>query len=371
MEIIYNSSSRITIPPNFIGTPSSDTIQVTTSGFNIVGIKVELNGVINTREGNDTVSGSATGDTDYGISNDGLIMLGSGDDVITGTGSFAGIQVSTQGILDGGIGNDIITGIGNSIGFPHAANGLIINGYLTGGDGDDIISGKASGNGSAGLGVVDVGYPQNPTNTIADGGNGNDIITGIGISENSFGFGFGITSYKACICGGNGDDIIAGYGTTTGYGNTNDISIEGITIIDGGNGNDYFRARRIDSEGKELPNQGGAIFNTLITGGKGHDTFDVGYGNATLDGGQDLDTLILPGFYDNYSILGINGELTILRDDYTLNALNIENIVFTTPDVTVSVPENSSPLAIFITFFMGALMFTKGNRKLTQKCKEI
>jgi hypothetical protein len=89
--------SRLTIPPNFIGTPSSDVIQATTAAFNDIGIQVNLNGLIDTREGNDTVSGTATGDTSYGINDDGQITLGSGDDSITGTGSFSGIQVSGQG----------------------------------------------------------------------------------------------------------------------------------------------------------------------------------------------------------------------------------------------------------------------------------
>jgi Ca2+-binding RTX toxin-like protein len=311
--------SRLTIPPNFIGTPSSDMIQATTTAFNDIGVQVNFNGLIDTLGGNDTVSGTATGDTGYGINDDGQITLGSGDDSIIGTGSFTGIQVSGEGNLDAGSGNDLITGIANSIGFTHNAYGLEFDGYLTGGSGDDLIRGEARGVvfGNVSIGLAGFGS--------LDGGNGNDFITGIGINEN--GYGIGIRNYEdifssrgnGSVSGGNGSDIITGYGTSVG--------IQG-GIIDGGNGNDYFKARRIDSEGKKLSNQGGAIADVLITGGKGDDTFDVGYGNATLDGGQGFDTLILLGSSDNYSISGSNGELTLVRDGYTLNALNIENIVY-------------------------------------------
>jgi hypothetical protein len=63
--------SRLTVPPNLIGTPGSDTIQATTTEFNDIGIQVDVGGVIDTRGANDTVSGTATGDTGYGINDDG------------------------------------------------------------------------------------------------------------------------------------------------------------------------------------------------------------------------------------------------------------------------------------------------------------
>lgn len=262
--------------------------------------------------------------------------MGSGDDSINGTGSFTGIQVS-QGagplqpaILDGGNGKDIIIGIGNSTGFTHNANGIEISGYLTGGSDADFIKGEARGvvSKNVSTGISAVGASSYAKAGILDGGNGNDTITGIGINEN--GFGFGITTFEnGAIRGGNGDDIITGYGTTTGYGTPFSIDTgEGNTIIDGGNGNDYFKARRINADGTDAADQGGSIENVLILGGNGKDTFDVGYGNATLDGGKGFDTLILLGSADNYSIQGSKGDLTIARDGYTLNALNIEDIVF-------------------------------------------
>lgn len=74
--------SRLTVPPDLIGTFSSDTIQATTTEFNDIGIQVDVNGVIDTLGANDTVIGTATGETGYGINDDGSIVLGSGDDSI-------------------------------------------------------------------------------------------------------------------------------------------------------------------------------------------------------------------------------------------------------------------------------------------------
>ena len=121
--------SRLTVPPNYIGSSRTDIIQAVTSEFNDIGIQVNVDGIIETRGGNDTVSGTATGQTGYGINDDGLIALGSGDDLIKGMGSFTGIQVT--GLLDGGNKSDNIIGIADSTSFTHATNGIEVSGYLT------------------------------------------------------------------------------------------------------------------------------------------------------------------------------------------------------------------------------------------------
>jgi hypothetical protein len=68
--------SRLTVPPNLIGTPGSDTIRATTTEFNDIGIQVDVDGVIDTRGANDIVSGTATGETGYGINDDGILCWG-------------------------------------------------------------------------------------------------------------------------------------------------------------------------------------------------------------------------------------------------------------------------------------------------------
>ena len=306
------TTSRLTVPPNFIGTPCSDTVNSTTNAFNDIGIQINSNGIIDTKSGYDAVSGTAMGDTGYGINADGLIKLGAGDDRISGTASFTGMQVSGDGVLDAGSENDFITGIADSTGLTHDAYGIETDGYLTGGNGDDSIRGEARGivPGNVSLGLTGSG--------ILDGGDGNDTITGIGINEN--GSGFGIRSFSnSSIRGGSGNDTIVGYGTSAGISDG---------AIEGGKGDDFFKARIIDAGGNELSNQGGAVANVVITGGKGDDIFDMGYGNAKIDGGHGFDTLRLVGIAGNYVITGSNGNLTINRDGYVLNALNIEKISF-------------------------------------------
>ncbi|MEH1838497.1 MAG: hypothetical protein V7L20_06965 [Nostoc sp.] len=66
----------------------------------------------------------------------------------------------------------------------------------------------------------------------------------------------------------------------------------------------------------------------MIKGGSGADTFDVGYGNATINGGCGWDKLILPDVKSDYTILGSSNNYTIKRDDFTLNVLNVEEIAF-------------------------------------------
>ena len=419
---------KLIVPPNVIGTGKADTVLGEEKANTLAtGIQVLNQGIINTYSGNDTINGTgtltSTNGIATGISNDGIIEAGNGDDKIKGIASSAKVSlerstdatgITNTGIISSGNGDDSIVGIGTGgyadYGIFNTANGVINTGdgddkiigtgtcevkggnvgvgiglnagglidlgkgddsiigtgignnngnsgrgidlfesAIRGGDGNDSIIGtttasqaigitNTSGNISGGNGNdlivgtgIDVGevigYGIDNSNTgIIDGGDGNDSIIGIGISSS---LGIGINNSLGQIDAGQGNDKIFGYGTNVGIQGT-DATIVGI---DGGIGNDYFKSRKIDgldADGNpiESANQGGSISNILIAGGKGNDIFDVGYGNARLDGGQGFDTLILLGSANNYSIQNSNGSLTIVRDGYTLTALNIENIVF-------------------------------------------
>jgi hypothetical protein len=63
--------------------------------------------------------------------------------------------------------------------------------------------------------------------------------------------------------------------------------------------------------------------------------------------------------------LGIN-RLYSFSD---FSQLLLDNVVLSTSDITTSIPEKSSPIAILLSFFMGAWLFNKGNRNLIQKSK--
>jgi hypothetical protein len=310
------------LPPNFYGSSGADIVTAGTSAFNDTGIRVDASGVLDTRAGNDVVIGTASGETGYGIFNVGEIQLGCGNDLLLGAGSFAGL--SGGGVFDAGDGNDVVNGIANSTGFAHNAYGIDGYGRLTGGDGDDLIRGEAYGvvPGNQSGGILWSG--------VLTGGNGNDTIIGIGVNQS--GIGAGIRSgYGGSIEGGDGQDLIAGYGTTTGIGFPSYSLPSGGTTIDGGSGDDRFFARIIDSNGTPTDNQGGAVANALILGGKGDDVFDVGYGNAALDGGEGYDTLVLPGAMGEYCMEGCSTNFQIMRDGYTLTVSNFERVLFS-PD---------------------------------------
>lgn len=302
---------KLIVPPNIIGSSGPETIEARTSAFNDIAIQVNAGGTIDTRGGRDTIYAYADGDTSYGISDGGSIMLGSGNDSLDGNGSFAGLSV--HGILDAGWGSDTIRGGGNSSGFSHNALGVEVDpdGRLTTGAGNDAVLGQAYGEvpGNVSEGLMVRG--------LLSTGNGDDGITGFGINEQGIGYGIR-TVAGASIRAGAGDDNVFGYGT--------EIGIAGR--VRGGEGNDHFVARRTDAFDQELADQGGAVDGARIAGDEGDDLFDVGYGNARLDGGEGNDTLMLSGVPEDYTIQGNGPDLTILRDGYTMVALNFEVVEY-------------------------------------------
>lgn len=337
----------------------------------VVGVGIRsIGGNIRGGLGDDTIQGRGNGTASVGniegggigINTFGSISGGSGDDLIKGIGTdstgsnSSGITIgkitgdlNLTGSISGGNGNDTIEGRGSGYRF---VTGIDNRGSLDGNDGNDIIRGVGTSNGnvvgSQGYGIVNVADPTAEIN----GGNGDDIIEGTGTAR----IGTGIENQFGSISGGRGDDLIkgtgfgfehigAGYGiflrdnstikgdegkdSILGYGTTVGILGSGDTsVIDGGKGDDYFQARCVDLEGNPISNQGGAISDVTLLGGRGDDIFDVGYGNATINGNEGMDTLILLGSSDNYHIQNNDGDLAITRDGYTLNALSIELTLF-------------------------------------------
>ena len=86
--------SRLTIPPNFIGTSGFDSLvgeQLNVSPA--IGIDILTGGLIYTFSGNDTIKGTgaasigvAQGGDGTGIANRGNLNTGDGEDTISGTG---------------------------------------------------------------------------------------------------------------------------------------------------------------------------------------------------------------------------------------------------------------------------------------------
>jgi hypothetical protein len=438
--------SKLTVPPNVIGTPGADLVQGVSASspafFGVlIGIEI-LGGIIDTREGDDTITGTATyGNPGIGISNSGAIILGTGNDTITGTGTgefvyrgqLPGIGILNSGTIIAGTGNDTITGIGtgggargitnsgwisgeadddaitgigNGGGAGGEATGISNSGGIGGGTGADSITGTGTGNlniygrGGYGTGISNTGWiggeegndliigtgtgnrggaylgPGTGKGGIGIGisnsstinaGTGDDLLTGIGqggmgsfFSEGGNAVGISNSSYMS---GDNGNDTITGIGLggrgdsapdgrgvgifntgrldagndkdqILGYGTT--VGIEGNGVqsigIDGGNDNDYFKARKINGFDQqnnliESANQDGAIANIFISAGNGNDIIDVGFGSAKLDGGEGYDTLILPTLGSGtYLIAAHNAGLFEITNTASLNVLSVSNI---------------------------------------------
>jgi len=173
------------------------------------------------------------------ILNTGVANTLAGDDIITGIGLY-GISILPFATLISGGGNDTITGIstGNIV---TSGTGIVNNGLIETGDGDDVITGTTA----QGYGIVNGG--------IISTGNGNDLIIGIGdISRNDI-YNYGI------INTGNGDDsIIASGSFRSGFDNQGSVFL--------GNGKDYFKGF------------GSGNFN----GGNGKDTLELTSGSYTV-----------------------------------------------------------------------------------------
>lgn len=190
-EQILNTGIANTLAGNDIITGISSS-----SNFNNVGIN-NYRGTIYTEAGNDIITGTATGGLGYGIQNYGseaTIDTGAGNDTIIANGSTYGIY-NIDGTINTEAGKDTITATGGD-------TGIVNGGIINTGNGSDVITGIATGNGGIG------GIFNNIDGTI-DTGNGNDIITGTGST--------GIYN-DGTIDTGNGDDSIVAYGGFSGIG---------------------------------------------------------------------------------------------------------------------------------------------------------
>ena len=254
---------------------------------------------VNTRAGNDTITGTGTGGSN-GVNNFGTLNTGNGKDTITGTDANIGIR--NVGILNTGNGKDTITG--NATG---SNDGLINEGLINTGAGKDIITGtSAEGSGIRNL----IGVDESIINT----GNGNDTITGTGDQ-------FGLvnerlttidgTIINGIINTGNGRDTITGIGGSIGIANAG--------IINTGNGRDTVDALTggFDSVGE-------------INLGRGRDLIR-GFGQQIVDGGRGFDTAELGiDFDENQITFGSTGStsIDITFDSATMSFDNVERFDF-------------------------------------------
>lgn len=214
-----------------------------------------------------TVDGSAsTFDLSYSAINANAATTlsgGSGDDTITGGNS-------VMNTIDGNAGDDLLTG-------------GTVNDTISGGEGDDTIvsqGGNDSLDGNAGDDSINAG----PGNNTVDGGTGADTVT-VGGGNNT-------------ITGGEGNDVVndgAGNSTITGDAGDDTVNLgAGIDSVDTG-------------EGADVVNGGANVTNAdRLQGGDGNDLLNItGQTAATdLDYVQGFDTISLAenGNPYNYAI---------------------------------------------------------------------
>jgi hypothetical protein len=237
-------------------------------------------GIVDTYAGNDRITGTGTGiDADsYGFKNEGILNTADGDDIITGKNisdsSSGGFNIINWGTLNTGEGDDLIDGSQvNSSDFTYS--GIDATGTLNAGGGDDTITGAGT---QYGIRVE--------TGTL-NMGEGNDLIDASG----GYYWGIGIVLWDGgTIDTGNGD-IISSIGV---------IYNEGV--INTGDGADSIIA---DGGFQSGSNSSGSV---LL--GDGAD-YIKGFGSGDFYGGNGNDTLELtPGTY-TVGIWGEGGESPI------------------------------------------------------------
>ena len=240
---------------SFIFTKDSDTVEVFDDQlFNDT--------LVETLNGDDIIESDNFFDSvDVGIINNGTITTGKGDDSLLGDGSIGGI--SNDGLIRTGQGNDVIRGV------AYVGIGIKNTGTINTGRGNDFIEGVSLAGGIENEGIIRTGQ-------------GDDFVSSLGflLNEGIISLGHGDDSLNG---GGEGDGIInnglirLGQGNDFLYGSGFSDGIVNRGIIRTGKGNDT-----LDGSGMSH----GIINDDLIHTGKGED-FIVG------------DSLSAPGIKNN------------------------------------------------------------------------
>jgi hypothetical protein len=186
-------------------------------------VSISNNGIIITGTGNDSIYGISDG---IGVYNTGTINTGTGNDNITGISTGSGLSSSKTSIFNIGIFNDeftIDTGTGNDIISGTGNFGIYNTGTINTGTGKDNITGIGNVVGLDNVGTINTGEGNDLVNALKGGfgGNGNTFLGG----NNDTLKGFGTGSFY----GGTGiDKILFGQGTYTVSGTT--IVSDGVTM---------------------------------------------------------------------------------------------------------------------------------------------
>jgi len=252
------------------------------------------------RAGFDTVYVQGDGNLILDLTASGIerVFSGSGNDILTATGSVTLVEIN------GGAGDDLLVGSA----FDDTLRGDAGDDTLYGGDGNDVLVGGGGNNVLFGGAGDDRLYVDTQTASL-DGGDGNDTVyarysSGVTLDLSAsielFNGSVGsdaVTAVNASsaveLIGGDGDDSLTGGAYADSLRGDN-----GDDWLDGGDGNDTLA---------------GGNGNDWLLGGGGNDTLSGGSGNDTLVGGFGDDSLVGGSGADLFVFSNVGGN-DILRD---------------------------------------------------------
>ncbi|MGY0793222.1 FG-GAP-like repeat-containing protein [Azospirillum argentinense] len=300
----------------------------------LIGTGAFLGLAINGRDGDDLILGSAFNDTLTGGNGSDTLIAGDGDDVlyidaddalVSGGAGFDTVYVQGDGNLTldltasgiervfSGSGNDILT-----------ATGSVTLVEINGGAGDDLLVGSAFDDTLRGDAGDDTLF----------GGAGNDVLVGGGGNNVLFG-GAGddrlyVDTHTASLDGGAGNDTV--YARYSG-GVTLDLSAS-IELFNGSVGSDTVTAINASSTVELIGGDGddsltGGAYADSLRGDNGNDWLDGGDGNDTLSGGNGNDWLC--GGSGNDTLSGGSGNDTLVGgfgDDSLVGGSGADLFVF-------------------------------------------
>lgn len=297
-----------------------------------VAVRGITGGFIDTGKGKDEVTGSVVinaGDNTDIQGTDGIrdpdIVTGSGSDQVTGSvqatlGDNADafrVDAINVGDIDTGDGKDTVTGlIDVSVGENSRADGMDALNFVTidTGGGHDVVIGNVTASGGLNSTLKDNDGIDGAT---IDTGSGNDRVEGTSkLSGTGLAAAFGDGINSSVINTGDGDDEVFGTGADIAIGFTSSGIVKGS--IDLGSGDDLVVARGGTQGVREVD----------IFGGDDDDIFDLHSGTGFVDGGNDVDLLILSGDSENFAFLFEEGSERILGGNTDLNIANIEQFQF-------------------------------------------
>ena len=298
-DMLSYESSALGVVVNMLTNTASggDAQGDTISGFETFWGSLGNDRVVGNAEGN-YIWGAAGNDTINGADGNDEIGGGLGADVLNG-----GLGINRLSYANDAIGITIHLGTGGTAG-GEAAGDVIRNFQnVSGGSGNDTLTGDAAANELKG----------GDGNDVLRGGDGDDTIIGGAGSDLMYG-GIGVNDTVDYAGNQNAVTVNLATGKVTGFGDASGDTIAGFENVTGGIGNDFL----IGS---------GAV--NILDGAQGNDTLRGGGGTDDLRGGDGTDTVTYAGTTGPINVnlatnLATGGEAQ--GDIYT----SIENVTGTT-----------------------------------------